>query len=388
MIKHYSYNIYCYFLVALLFFTSCNGQVKTDLPQKEKIESTSATVSQTKLIKTQGSNEYQSVTCGIQDKFGNLWFGTAGEGVYKYDGKLFTQYTTKDGLNSNRVWSILQDKDDEIWFGTTDGICRFDGISITSTQIPFLLRPAVNNNYYNQWSTKNTVWSMLQDKTGKMWFGTGDGVYCYKKHLFGSGTSTGEVDGFTRFLNSDKIINKDTLHLKLVSDLLEDKNGNIWFASGMPPGYEGFCRYDGKTLESFKPKNEGWIRNVIESKNGNLLLATRHYGVWTYDGKSFSDYIQPKELINGSLNYILEDHAGNLWVASDYGNNIGDTLGGLWHSNLSPDKTPEKTFTKITNKEVYFILEDKDHTIWFGTRDIGLYRFDGKKIICFSEEKK
>jgi ligand-binding sensor domain-containing protein len=201
MIKHYSYNIYSYFLVALLFFTSCNGQVKTDLPQKEKIESTSATVSQTKLIKTQGSNEYQSVTCGIQDKFGNLWFGTAGEGVYKYDGKLFTQYTTKDGLNSNHVWSILQDKDDDIWFGTTDGICRFDGISITSTQIPFLLRPAVNNNYYNQWSTKNTVWSMLQDKTGKMWFGTGDGVYCYKKHLFGSGTSTGEVDGFTRFLN-------------------------------------------------------------------------------------------------------------------------------------------------------------------------------------------
>jgi hypothetical protein len=66
---------------------------------------------------------------------------------------------------------------------------------------------------------------------------------------------------------------------------------------------------------------------------------------------------------------------------------MGDTLGGLWHSNLSSDKTPKKTFTKITNKEVYFILEDKDHTIWFGTRDIGLYRFDGKKIICFSEEK-
>jgi ligand-binding sensor domain-containing protein len=381
----------------LTVLASCNAQTNSNVTKEKAVEQTTVTQGQAKLIKTQGSNEYQSVTCGIQDKLGDLWFGTAGEGVYKYDGKLFTQYTKKDGLSNNHIWSIIQDKDGDIWFGTTDGICRFDGISITAIQIPFLLRPAVNNNYYNEWSTKNTVWSMLQDKTGKMWFGTGDGVYCYNKHLYGSSTTIGEVDGFTRFLNSDKIINKDTLHLKLVSDMLEDKNGNIWFASGMPPGYEGFCRYDGKTLESFKPKNEGWIRNVIESKNGNLLLATRHYGVWTYEanqnegfgqGKSFTDYMQPKELINGSLNYILEDHAGDLWVASDYGNNMGDTLGGLWHSNISASNTTAKTFTKITNKEVYFILEDKDHTIWFGTRGIGLYRFDGKTITCFSEEKK
>ncbi len=406
MIKYYSYHPSYSLLIALLFFTSCNGQMKTDLPQEERLDSTTVNVGQSKLIKTQGSNQYQSITCGIQDKLGNLWFGTSGEGVYKYDGKLFTQYTKKDGLSNNHVWSILQDKDGDIWFGTTDGICLLDvhlndkvgqGKRIITIQIPFLLRPVVNNNYYNEWCTKNTVWSILQDKTGKMWFGTGDGVYCYNKHLYTSSASIGEVDGFTRFLNSDKVINKDTLHLKLVSDMLEDNNGNIWFASGMPPGYEGFCRYDGKKVERFKPKNEGWIRNVIESKNGNLLLATRHYGVWTYDarlregfgqGKSFTEYIQPKELINGSLNYILEDHAGSLWVASDYGNNMGDTLGGLWHSNLSPDQTKEKTFTKITNKEVYFILEDKENTIWFGTRGIGLYRFDGKKVTCFSEEKK
>lgn len=380
----------------LTVLASCNAQTNTNVSKEKAVEQTTVTQGQVKLIKTQGSNEYQSVTCGIQDKLGNLWFGTAGEGVYKYDGKLFTQYTEKDGLSNNHVWSILQDKDGDIWFGTTDGISRLVGNSITAIQIPFLLRPAVSNNYYNEWSTKNTVWSMLQDKTGKIWFGTGDGVYCYNKHLYGSNTSIGEVDDFTRFLNSDKIINKDTLHLKLVSDLLEDKNGNIWFASGMPPGYEGFCRYDGKNLESFKPKNEGWIRNVIESKNGNLLLATRHYGVWTYDarlnegfgqGKSFTKYMQPKELINGSLNYILEDHAGDLWVASDYGNNMGDTLGGLWHSNISPINPTEKTFTKITNKEVYFIFEDKDHMIWYGTRSVGLYRFDGKTITCFSEEK-
>ena len=360
-------------LLVLIFLTSCNGQSKT-LPQTESPNQLKASLTgQPKLTKTQGSNEYQNVYCGIQDKLGNIWFGTTGEGVYKFDGKLFTQFTMKDGLSSNCVWSILEDKAGYIWFGTSNGICRSDGNKIISIPISFYIRPVItDNSYYTEWSTKNSVWSMLQDKNGKIWFGTGDGVYYYNGATF------------TRFLSNDNVINKDSLKLKLVSDILEDKNGNIWFASGMPPGYEGFCRYDGKMIESFKPKNEGWIRNVVESKNGNLLLATRHYGVWTYDGKSFTDYSQPKDLIRASLNTILEDKAGNLWVASDYGKQMGDTLGGLWHSTISVNNPTEKKFTKIFNKEVYFILEDKDNTIWFSSRNMVLYRYDRKTLTKFS----
>jgi ligand-binding sensor domain-containing protein len=364
--------IFC-LLLFLISLASCNGQNKTQALVFEREQTTNSN-GHAKLIKTQGSNQYQSIRCGLQDKFGNLWFGTSEEGVYKYDGKLFTQFTKKDGLISNSIFSILEDKAGNIWFGTTDGICLFDGKQITPISIPFAIRPIItNNSYYNDWSTKSTVWSMRQDKSGTIWFGTGDGVYCYNGF------------GFSRFLNNDGVINKDSLHLKLISDILEDKNGIIWFASGMPPGYEGLCRYDGKMIERFKPQNEGWIRNLIESKNGNLLLATRHFGVWTYDGKSFSDYAQPKELIKPSLNYILEDKAGNLWVASDYGKEMGDTLGGLWHANISTDKTALTTFTKIFNKEVYFMLEDKNKHIWFSTRGVGLYRFDGKTVSKFSE---
>lgn len=364
-------------LLALAVFTYCNGQANTpSLPGKASAPASQHT-GQPKLIKTQGSNEYQHVRCAIQDKNGNIWFGTTGEGVYKYDGKLFTQFTAKDGLTSNHVWSILEDKTGRIWFGTSDGICRYDGNKIIPVTINFSIRPVIDNeSYYTEWSTKNTVWSMLQDKHGKIWFGTGDGVYCY--------------DGkyFTRFLADDKIKNKDSLQLKLVSDILQDKNGNIWFASGMPPGNEGFSRYDGKQIENFKPKSEGWIRNVIESNNGNLLLATRHYGVLSYDGTSFTDYAQPGELVKASLSFIAEDKAGNVWIASDYGKNVGDTLGGLWYSRPSVTNPTEKTFTKITNREVYFIFEDKDNNIWFSTRGMGLYRYDGKTLVEFSQEKK
>lgn len=373
MTKNINKPIYS-LLLLLTFLTSCNGQTKS-LPQTNNGSELKATLTgQPKLTKTQSSNEYQNVKCGLQDKNGNIWFGTTGEGVYKYNGKLFTQFTVKDGLSNNCVWSMMEDKAGNIWFGTTDGICRYDGKKISSIPIPIFIRPVISDNsYYTEWSTKNSVWSMLQDKSGKIWFGTGDGVYCYDKGIF------------TRLLANDKVINKDSLKLKLVSDILEDKNGDIWFASGMPPGYEGFCRYDGKMVESFKPKNEGWIRNVVESINGNLLLATRHLGVWTYDGKSFTDYIQPNELIKPSLNFILEDKSGNLWVASDYGKDMGDTLGGLWHSTISASNPTGRIFTKIFNKEVYFILEDKDNNIWFSTRNMGLYRYDRKTLTKFSE---
>jgi hypothetical protein len=108
-------------LLSFIFVTSCSGQNKT---QPWYVVSKPA--GHPKLIKTQGSNKYQNIFCGIQDKHGNLWFGITGEGVYCYDGKLFTQFTTNDGLSSNTVWSVLEDKTGNIWFGTNDGICRYE----------------------------------------------------------------------------------------------------------------------------------------------------------------------------------------------------------------------------------------------------------------------
>ncbi len=364
-----------YLLLFFTFITSCNAQEKKQMVNFNLAELKPSLKAQLKIKKSQDANKNPSIVCGLQDKLGNLWFGTAGEGVYKYNGKLFTQYTIKDGLNTNDVYSILEAKNGTIWFGTTNGICRFEGSKIINVPISFHIRPFItDNSYYTDWAPKYTVWSMMQDKAGTIWFGIGDGVYYYKGVTF------------NRLLHLDNIENKDSLKLKLVSDIIEDKDGIIWFASGMPPGSEGFCRYDGKKIESFKHKNEGWIRKVIQSKNGDLLLATRRYGVWSYDGKSFKDYSQPMGLVKPSITDIIEDKAGSLWIASDYGLVEGDTLGGLWHANQSINNLKDTTYTKICNKEVFFVMEDKNNNIWFSTRNWGLYYFDRKVIKKFSEE--
>ena len=357
-------------LLSLIFVTSCNGQVKTNL----QIGDAGKSVGQKKIIKTQGTNEFQNIHCGVMDKSGNLWFGTTGEGVYRYDGKLFTQFTVKDGLINNTVWSILEDKTGNIWVGTDDGISCYDGKTITS--IPISVTGGnnfiVNHSPNTTPAKKNAVWSIMQDKNGKLWFGTSDGVYCYNGTLF------------THFLENDGIINKDALHLKMVDCMLEDKNGIIWFGSGMPPGNEGVCRYDGKSITSFKPNGNGWIRTVLEEKSGNLLFVTRLSGVCRYDGKNLTNITEKAGIDNASVWTILEDKSGSIWIGTELGSGQLGEDGGVWRFD-------GKSFTEFTTKDglihngVSCIVEDKAGNIWFGTRNNGLCRYDGKTFTNFSE---
>lgn len=67
-----------------------------------------------------------------EDTTGNLWIGTVDAGVWRYDGKNLTNYTTKDGLTSNAVNCIYKDRKGELWFGTdAAGMCKFNGFSFT-----------------------------------------------------------------------------------------------------------------------------------------------------------------------------------------------------------------------------------------------------------------
>jgi ligand-binding sensor domain-containing protein len=69
----------------------------------------------------------------FEDSKGNIWIGTAGGGVSKFDGKSFTNYTTEHGLSNDIVWSILEDKTGKLWFATQGGgVSRFDGTTFSS----------------------------------------------------------------------------------------------------------------------------------------------------------------------------------------------------------------------------------------------------------------
>lgn len=347
------------FTIGLL--CSCNGttnQVVRDrkaLPRPFKA----------KLTRSQGSTQNDEVKCGLQDGAGNLWFGTAHEGVYRYDVKGFSQFTVTDGLSDNTVWSILEDGKGKIWFGTDSGLSRWDGKSIARIALSQVLHEKRSPTHAPP--TEPAVWSLRQDKHGTIWIGTADGMLCLKD------------DVLSNFLDDPKLKNPSHLTLKMVEDIHEDRNGKIWFASGMPPGEEGLCRFDGTTLTQFKPGGESWLRTVLEDREGVLWLGTRHVGTWKLDGAAFSRFSKEPHL--GTPRLV--DRSGNIWFSGEESENGINSYTGIWRYD-------GKNLRNYTAKDgmpefyVWCMVEDRSGNIWLGTRNMGLYRFDGKSFSSFS----
>ncbi|MBK7427061.1 MAG: hypothetical protein IPI60_08540 [Saprospiraceae bacterium] len=345
--------------------SSCSAQVNTKVSDETVAESHHFIGPNAKLRKTLGTTEHQNIHCSLEDKAGNLWFGTTGEGVYRYDGKEFAQFTTADGLSNNSIWSILEDKKGNIWFGTDDGISMYDGKSISekslSSAYPIGLSGA------SAPSGKNPVWSLMQDKSGIIWIGTTADLYCY--------------DGktFTRFLDQATIANDQNLQLKYVQCMLEDRNGTIWLGSG-PIAGEGVIRLDGKSIVSSKPNGDGWIRYIVEDKGGKIWFSGRNNGIFRYDGQEFNKFTE-KTNIGAAM---MVDKTGNIWFDGGEKQGTIESESGIW----CYDGESYKNFTAedgLLTSSVWSMLEDSEGNIWIGSRNCGLSRYDGENFLTFSE---
>ena len=374
MKKYFSQTQVFTFLTIIIFGTACNGPVKKDLPKEKVSESNILSITHPKLIKTIGDPRYGNVQCGLQDKEGNLWFGTTENGLYKYDGKSFSRFLVADGLNSNNIYSLLEDKDGKIWIGTHAGLCIYDGKTFAEIKIPLPknLPPNKNDLYRNS----HWVFSIMQAKSGKLWFVTIDGVYIYD----GKSLPTGQA-GFTPFIVNEGVSGLASSNNN-VEHILEDKAGNIWFGGR---GNEGVYHYDGKSVINIKLKElssipdsirngKNWAWPQLQDKNGNIWFSNWG-GAYRYDGKSFTSFTK-KDGLPGMVTRIIEDKNGNLWFGGD----------GICRYD-------GKSFTCFTAKDglahpgVWSILEDKSGNLWVGTRETGLYLYDGKTFITYSEYK-
>ena len=325
----------------------------------------------------------------VEDEAGNLWFGTD-EGISKYDGEAFTQFTEKDGLIRNFTWSILKDKKGNIWFGSNEGgVCRYNGNSF----FHFTEKEGLSNN---------TIRCIYEDKSGNIWFGTG-----------GGGVSKFDGNFFTHFTESNGLSNNEVL------SIIEDKEGNMWF--GTSGG--GVSKYDGKSFVNFTTK-EGLTNNIVgcifQDKLGNIWFGTDGGGACKFDGKSFTYFTEKEGLSSNYVRAIIEDYSGNIWFATlgggvtkyrnksfvhlttndglssnDVTTLIEDKSGSLWLGTLDAGiiKYKDSTFEYLTindglsNKSVRSILEDRLGNIWIGTVSGDINKFDGKNIIQYTRNE-
>ncbi|HYK45588.1 MAG TPA: two-component regulator propeller domain-containing protein [Parafilimonas sp.] len=325
------------------------------------------------------------VYCGYKDSIGNLWFGTSGGGVSKYDGKDFTNYTTAQGLANSIVWTIVEDNAGNLWFGTDgSGVSKYDGRTFT--------------NYGKaQGLVDDVVLTIIKDKAGNLWFGTLGGISKYDGRVF------------TNYTTADGLPNNE------VRGIVQDRKGDLWFGTS-----GGISEYDGHRFRNYQrvqglPSDS--IRTLIEDRMGNLWFGTAA-GVSKFDGKKFTGYPMAGGLANALVNSIAQDRSGNLWFGTDgYGavkldsNNVftsygirqglpnnavtsvtEDATGDLWFSTFGGgiSKYGGKSFTSFTTAQglnrsvVYSITEDQSRNLWFGTYRGGADKYDGKSITNYT----
>ncbi len=384
------FNPITLFFFALAFINSCNAQNSTSLQKDNTAKPKIIREKLPKIVKRLGTAGV--VFSSIEDRAGNLWFGTHDEGVFCYDGDSFTNYTTKDGLNSNGICSIIQLKNGDILFGTGNGICRYDPSAEQAGGKSFI------DITQNTALSHSSIYTMFEDKRGRLWvadykdgyFEEGDyrgGIY-----LYDGSAEQGDGEIFTYFLSIDSVKNDDGSGLLLINEILEDPAGNIWFAG---QNWDGVTYYDGKSLVQYESRekveyNRHVYRSMIIDKKGNLWLGTHARGVLrsvpAKDRKdekllpagkaSFIDITENTGLSNSTVMSMIEDKKGNIWFCTD-----GE---GVWRY----DGTSFENFNTedgLLNNSVFSVIEDKEGNLWFGTRDVGLYRYDGKSFLSFSE---
>ena len=228
-------------------------------------------------------------------------------GVSMYPGGEFTNFTTKDGLQDNQISSVLADSKGNVWVGTEKGVSKYDGKTFSPFELP---KPSIENPTYIV-SLEN-VWQIIEDKNGSIWFARD-----------GYGATKYDGKNFTHFTKKDGLCGND------VASIVEDKSGNIWFgtiATRVPSKENkfhyidsddgGLSMYDGKSIKQF-PTIKGLKANDIHAlytdTDGSVWVGAKHYGLYKYDGESFELFREGGGFTNNCPQSVLEDTDGKMW---------------------------------------------------------------------------
>ncbi len=326
------------------------------------------------------------VLCLYQDSQQNIWLGTYGQGVTKFDGNFFTYYTKNEGLCDNTVLAILEDRKGNLWFGTQNGgLSCYNGHTMTS---------------YNKENSllSNDISSLYEDRWGNIWIGTsGGGLSCF---INGLESPNSRIIHFTE---------KEGIPSNDITSITEDDIGNIWvgtFGGGL------FFLNPYQTLKEKEtgqfntnltinkvPKNEclnsDHILTLSKDSKKNLWIGTYGVGVVKCSISDSLSYSKPilkmtcfsvsEGLSHNIVRAIREDRYGSVWVATD------DGLSQIRESGISEEaKILIKNFTidnGLSNNAIYSMIFDNTNNLLLGTQGGGLTIRGAKAFNYFAEKQ-
>ena len=307
--------------------TWSSGIIQFDL-EKEKFS-----LFQVKTKEDDGSVN-RAVTDIREDENGNLWVGSLGGGLYKYDltdnNKFLAHYSDSPDavhrISNNTISSLFQDSSGDIWISTINGLNRISttkDAGRTETITQFYHEP---ENPYS--ISHNLTSSISEDHSGTLWIRTGNGMNTYNRE-------TGQFNAWEH--DENRVISLET-HLCLRS-LLIDNEGIIWFGL----------------------QNQGVSNFIIRHNKFNLIQHNPD---------------NPNSLNNNFVTSIYQDTSGVLWIGTDEGLNRclpGKTPDDspAWHLYTHDPANP----SSISSNRIRTVYRDRQGVLWIGTLHGGLNKY-------------
>ena len=281
------------------------------------------------------------VSALLVDRGDVLWVATTA-GIIRLHDTTIERFTSGNGLSSNLVLSIFEDREGSVWIGTEAG-----GLNLLKSKKfnTFTTREGLSNDL---------VKAVYQDPQGGVWIGSnGGGLTLFKNGKFTTWTT------------------KDGLSSDVVLSLAGDATGTLWV--GTPDGLNRFSDGKFQTFTFADGLSNDLVRSVFVDRSGVLWVGTRD-GLNSFRNDEFTTYTTQDGLANNFIGAIYGDSKGNLWVG---------TLGGL--SKIKDGKF--QTFTTkdgLSSNTVISLYEDAAGDLWIGTNGGGLNRLRGERFVSFT----
>ncbi|MEQ9289614.1 MAG: two-component regulator propeller domain-containing protein [Cyclobacteriaceae bacterium] len=292
-----------------------------------------------------------------RDKQGFMWFGTR-DGLNRYDGYDFHVYRNLPydtlSISNNFIHTIQQDHRGNLWIGTNRGASKFDVKLQTFRQ--YFFRPIENRNF-----STNAVHSILAQKDGTVWFGTSSGLFSYHA----------DIDKMVPYYFTDRGRHEKEVEVRALS--LDDQ-GKLWIGTT----YSGLFMVDPKKNETRHYQNiptdkaslaDDYIHCITTDGRGNLWIGHDTGGLSYFDieQKEFTNYqfdvADNNSLSNNRVRAISIDVNGNLWIG---------TYEGLNYFDLSRQKFIRyfhsgNRVNSLSNNSIRSIYIDENKVIWIGS---------------------
>jgi ligand-binding sensor domain-containing protein/serine phosphatase RsbU (regulator of sigma subunit) len=273
----------------------------------------------------------------------------------------FERISVEQGLSQSGIHCILQDSKGFLWFGTWDGLNRYDGYDF---------RVFKNDPENPDSLSHNTVRTLCEDRRGRLWIGTEGG---------GLSVFDPRKETFVRYQHRPG--DPRSLSHNVVPCVYEDSQETVW------AGTEGgLCRFDRKEKKFIRyqhdPENprslsHNSVRSIFEDKTGVLWIGTEE-GLCRFNREKnqfvryLNDPDDPYSLSHNSVRSICEDRHGVLWIGTGSGLNRFDRKKGQFVRYLHDPSNPRS----LSHNEIRVVYEDREECFWIGTEGGGLNRLN------------